>query len=94
MSLQTVFSPFQARPGLSYHLSLAIGAMFASLLVVAYAAGASDEGAVRAHIVLQGAQMIALTVASGVIAGLVHLVSTAGGAALAAFSGSRSPVGA
>jgi hypothetical protein len=94
MSLQTVFSPFQTRPGLSYHLSLAIGAMLAALLVVAYAAGASDVSAVRTHIVLQGAEIILLTVASGVIAGALHLLSTAGDSALAVLSGSRNPVNA
>jgi len=78
MSLQTLFSPFTARPALSYHLSLAIGAMLAILLVVAYAASVSPLAAVRAHMILQGAQIILLTLASGVIAGVLHMVGTAG----------------
>jgi hypothetical protein len=68
--------------------------MVATLLVVAYAAAASELGAVRAHIVLQGAEIILLTVAAGVIAGALHLVGTSGNAALAVLSGSRKPVSA
>jgi hypothetical protein len=68
--------------------------MLASLLVVAYAAAASDAGAVRTHIVLLGAQVILLTWASGVIAGALHLASTAGSAAVAGLSGARNTAAA
>jgi hypothetical protein len=76
MSLQTLFSPFRHRVGLSFPASLGIGAMLAVLLVVAYAAFASPESAERAQIVLQGAEIILLTLCSGIIAGTVHWIGT------------------
>jgi hypothetical protein len=76
MSLQNVFSPFRHRVGLSFPAALAIGAMLAVLLVVAYAAFASPASAVRAQIVLQGAEIILLTLCAGIIAGAVHGIGT------------------
>lgn len=81
MSLQTLFSSFRTRAGLSYNLALAIGAMLATLAVVVYADLATTIATERVHIILQGAQMILLTVASGLIAGAVHVFATAGDAA-------------
>jgi len=78
MLLQTLYSSFQTRAGISYNLSLAIGAMLATLAVVVYADSAATLSADRVHIILQGAQMILLTVAAGIIAGAFHAVSTAG----------------
>ncbi len=76
MSLQTLFSPFRHRVGLSFPASLGIGAMLAVLLVVAYAALASPSSAERAHIVLQGLEIVLLTLCSGIIAGGVHWIGT------------------
>lgn len=81
MSLQTLFSPFHTRAGLSYNLALAIGAMLATLAVVTYADLATAIATERVHIILQGAQMILLTVSSGIIAGALHVLATAGEAA-------------
>lgn len=78
MSLQTLLSPFHSRAGISYNLGLAIGAMLATLAVVAYADLASSLPTDRVHIILQGAQMILLTVSAGVIAGALHVLGTAG----------------
>jgi hypothetical protein len=60
------------QPGHSFPVNLAIGAMLASLLIVAYAALASAESAERAQVILQGAQIILLTLSAGVIATVVH----------------------
>jgi hypothetical protein len=78
MLLQNVFASFQTRAGISYNLSLAIGAMLATLATVAYADLASTLATERVQIILQGAQIIGLTVAAGVIAGALHVLSTAG----------------
>ena len=78
MSLQTLFSPFHSRAGVSYNLALAIGAMLATLAVVAYADLATTIATERVHVILQGAQMILLTVSSGLIAGALHVLATAG----------------
>jgi len=86
MLLQTMFSPFLTRAGLSYNLSLAIGAMLATLAVVVYADSASTLSAERVHIILQGAQMILLTTAAGIIAGVLHVLSTAGDGAARALA--------
>jgi len=89
MLLQNVLSPLQTRAGLSYNLSLAIGTMLAALAVVVYADFASTLAGERVHIILQGAQMILLTVASGIIAGVLHALSTAGESAAAALAPRR-----
>jgi len=51
--------------------------MFATLLVVTYAYLASPESAVRVQIVLQGAEVILLTLAAGIVAGTLHAISVA-----------------
>lgn len=78
MLLQNVFSAFQTRAGLSYNLGMAVGAMLATMAVVAYADFASEFAVERVHIILEGAQIILLTVAAGVMAGTLHLLSTLG----------------
>jgi hypothetical protein len=77
MSQQIVSSLNQSRRALSFPGILAAGTMIATLLVVAYAYFASAEGAVRAHIVLQGAEVILLTLVAGFIAGAVHAIGVA-----------------
>lgn len=76
MLLQNVFSAFHTRAGLSYNLGMAIGAMLATLAVVAYADFASAFAVERVHIILEGVQITLLTVAAGVIAGTLHMLST------------------
>jgi len=78
MQMQNVLAPCQSRAGLSYNLSMAMGAMLATLAVVVYADCASTLAAERVHVILEGMQIILLTVAAGVIAGGLHVLSTAG----------------
>ncbi len=74
---QAILSHIERRPGLSFHASLAIGAMIAVLFVVTFAGLSASAAAVRAHIVLQGAEVILLTLAAGAIASAVHAISLA-----------------
>ncbi len=72
---QAILSHIERRPGLSFNASLVIGAMIATLAVVAFAGLSSPVSAVRAHIVLQGAQVVLLTLAAGAIASALHAFS-------------------
>ena len=83
MSQQNVSSFHQSHRALSFPWILAAGTMIATLLVVAYAYLASAEGTVRVHIVLQGAEVILLTLVAGIIAGAVHALGVASEAASA-----------
>ena len=56
---------------------LAVGAMLSALVVVAYACLQSDDSVVRVRLILQGAEVILLTWAAGIVASAVHLVSVA-----------------
>ena len=72
---QAILNHIERRPGLSFHASLGIGAMIAILAVVAFAGLSATAAAVRAHIVLQGAEVILLTLAAGAIASALHTLS-------------------
>jgi hypothetical protein len=61
----------------SFQSLLAIGAMLAALAVVTFACLQSDEGAVRVHSILQGAEVILLTWSAGIIASALQRVSLA-----------------
>jgi len=56
---------------------LAIGAMMSTFAVIAYACLTSDAGAVRTHVILQGAEVTLLTWAAGAVSSLVHLIGVA-----------------
>ena len=77
MSSTSAVPHLHARPASSFPVNPAVGAMFASLLVVAYAAEASPDGAVRARMILQGIEIILLTLSAGFIAGAVSAIGTA-----------------
>jgi len=72
VSLQT-----EPRAALSFAGILAWGGMLATLLVVTYACLLSPEGAVRVRMILQGAEVILLTLAAGAIAGTLHFLAHA-----------------
>ena len=73
---QMILNQIERRPALSFHASLMLGAMLATLAVVAYAGTAT--GMMRAHIVLQGFEVILLTLGAGFIASALHAVSLSG----------------
>ena len=74
---QAILSHIERRPGLSFHASLMVGAMLAVLAVVVYASLATTVGALRTGIILQGMEVILLTLAAGFIASALHAVGTA-----------------
>jgi len=72
MSHHAVLSFTPRRPALSFAAILAWGAMIATLSVLAYACLLSAEAPVRVHMILQGAEVIVLTLGAGLLAGLLH----------------------
>src|SRR5450631_458863 len=56
---------------------LAVGAMLATLTVVALACLLSDDSAVRARVALQGEELVLLTWAAGFVASALHALITA-----------------
>lgn len=77
MSHQADFFSTERRPALSFAGILAWGAMIATLCVLVYACLLSPEALVRVRVILQGAQVIVLTLAAGVLAGALHSASLA-----------------
>ena len=57
---------------------LAIGAMLATLAVVAYACLQSDDSSLRVRLILQGADVVLLTWAAGLVASALQWISLAG----------------
>ena len=77
MTEQFTSSQTPRRPTLSFPGILAWGAMIATLLVIAYAGVLSPEASVRVHVILQGFQVIVLTLVAGLIAAAVHSLGLA-----------------
>jgi len=77
---QMILNQIERRAGLSFHANLMIGAMLAVLGVVAYA-GTAASALLRTHIVLQGCEIVLMTLAAGIIANALHALSLAGTAA-------------
>jgi len=84
-SLQT-----RSPAALSFAGILCWGAMLATLLIIAYAYLASPEALVRAHIILQGAEVLLISLGAGVIAGSVHQLALGLEARRKAFEGAAS----
>jgi len=77
---QMILNQIERRAGLSFNANLVLGAMLAVLCVVAYA-GTAGNAALRTHIVLQGCEIVLMTLAAGFIANVLHSLSLAGAAA-------------
>jgi len=68
---------------------LAIGAMLATLAVVAYACLHSDDAAVRVALLLKGAEAILVTWAAGILASVLNAKAIAGESAAQALRFAR-----
>lgn len=80
MSQQTKSQPSPlalSLPVPSFESLLAIGAMLATLVLVAYDCIQSDDSAVRVRLIMQDAEVILVTCAAGFIASAVHRISVA-----------------
>jgi len=78
MFQQNISSPTHSHQGLFFQALLSWGAMLATLIVIAYACLLSPEGAVRVHIILQGAEVILISWVAGILAGTLHSLGLAG----------------
>lgn len=56
----------------AFHSLLAIGAMLATLLVIAYAGWQADDGATRAQIILQGLVLVLINLGAGLVSAFVY----------------------
>jgi len=78
MSKQYLSSPTHSGAALTFPGILGWGAMLAAMLVIAYAGLLSPEAAVRVRMILQGAEVILITLAAGTLAGVLHSLALAG----------------
>jgi hypothetical protein len=67
----------------AFQALLAIGAMLAMLAVVPYACLQFDDSAARAHLIVQGAEVILATWIAGLAVSALHLMSVVAGDAIA-----------
>ena len=77
MSNQNISLQTRSRAALSFPGILACGAMLATLVVIGYACLYSPEGAVRVRMILQGAEVILITLSAGTLAGVLHATALA-----------------